>query len=275
MIYTPLILASIAQAIIIISGSLDLSLGASMSLFTVITAYFMTDTNVFPIVMLGFAVVFMTGALNGALIGKLGLSPLITTYATQAIIIGFAMFILPNAGGYVPKFFYRIYRADVLKVIPAPIFILIIGLIIWFVISRTTLYRYIYAIGSDEEAAYASGLKVSNIRFAAHLIASLFIAIAGLCILLSTATGDFRSGNPFALNSVAAVVVGGVSLTGGKGNIWGAVFGALILGLLNNLIFFAQISSFYQTFAKGMIIVLSLSMAAIPRIFEEKYKFGY
>lgn len=274
MTFTPLILASVAQAIIIISGSLDLSIGASMSLFTVITAFTMTDGNVILVVILGFAIVFiLSGFINGTMIGKLGLSPLIGTFATSAIFIGIAMMILPNAGGYVPKFFYRLYRADVIKIIPAPIFILVVGLIVWFAISKTTLYRYIYAIGSNQEGAYASGIKVSNVRIATHLIASIFIAIAGLCILLSTATGDYRSGLPFTLNSIAAVVIGGISLSGGKGNIWGAVIGALILGLLNNIIFFAHVSSLYQIFAKGMIIVLSITIASMPKLFEEKSKF--
>jgi ribose transport system permease protein len=273
MTFTPLILVSIAQAIIIISGSVDLSAGASMSLFTVISAFIMTDTNVLWVVLLGFAVVVAaSGFINGTIIGKFNLSPLLATYATSAIFMGVAMLILPNAGGYVPKFFYRWYRADVLAIIPAPILILIIGIAIWYGISKTTIYRYIYAIGSNQDAAYASGIKVSNIRIATHLIASIFIAMAGLCILLSTATGDYRSGIPFTLNSIAAVVIGGISLSGGKGNIWGAVIGALILGLLNNIIFFANISSFYQTFAKGMIIVLSLVIATAPKLFEEKSK---
>ncbi len=272
--FTPLILLSIAQGIIIISGSLDLSLGTSVSLFSVLTAYYMTDTNVTLILLIGIVMIFSaSGLLNGYAIGKLGLSPLITTYATSAIFLGVAMIILPVAGGYVPKFFYKIYRGTVFGFIPFTAFILIIGFIIWGIISRTALFRYIYAIGSNEEGAYASGINVSAVRLLAHVIASIYIALAGICVLMITATGEWRSGLGYTLNSVAAVVIGGISLTGGKGNLWGAVFGALILGLLSNIIFFSQISSYYQIFAKGMIIVLSLSLAAIPRLFEEKYKF--
>jgi ribose transport system permease protein len=276
MTYTPLILAAIAQGIIIISGSIDLSLGASMSLFTVLTAFLMTDTNFIWIILLGFVTIMViSGLLNGTLIGRVGLSPLITTYATSSVFLGIAMLILPYAGGYVPKFVYSFYKSDVLKVIPAPVFILIIGICLWYLISRTTIYRYIYAIGSNQDGAYASGINVSNVRLAAHILASIFIAMAGLCILLSTATGDFRSGIPFALNSIAAVVIGGISLSGGKGNIWGAIIGALILGLLNNIIFFARISSLYQIFAKGMIIVLALIIATVPKIISgrEQLKF--
>ncbi|MCP4401084.1 MAG: ABC transporter permease [bacterium] len=274
MSFTPLILASMAQAIVIISGSLDLSLGYAMSLFTVITAYSMTDTNVLPVLLLGFVcIVALSGVLNGFLIGKLRMSPLITTFATMVIFLGIGMLILPKAGGYVPKFFYKMYRGSLLKVIPFPVCILLIAIGIWLVFRRTSLCRYMYAIGSNQDGAYASGINVSTVRFMAHVIASIFIALAGLCVLMSTATGEYRSGSEYALNSVAAVVIGGIALTGGKGNISGAIFGALILGLLNNIIFFSQLSSFYQLFAKGIIIVIALSFGGVPQLLKEKFNF--
>lgn len=274
MSFTPLILVSIAQSIVIISGSLDFSLGASISLFTCLTAYLMTDSNVAIVILLGFIVLIVAdGLLNGVMISRLGLQPLITTYATSAIFLGLAMFIMPVAGGYVPKYVYKFYRSDVLKIIPAPILILIIGIVIWLIISRTVTYRYIYAVGGNKEGAYASGIRVVNVRIFAHLIASFFVALAAFCVLMISATGEWRSGTPYLINSVAAVIIGGVSLTGGKGNVWGAIFGALVIGLLNNIIFFAGVSSYYHIFSKGMIILLSLSIASIPRLFEEKYKF--
>ncbi|MBN1835050.1 MAG: ABC transporter permease [Spirochaetales bacterium] len=271
--FTPLILASIAQGIIIISGSLDLSLGTAISLFSVCTAYIMTDTNVFPVLVLGVAIVVAaSGLLNGFAIGRLGMPPLITTFATSAIFLGIAMTILPVAGGYVPKFFYRVYRADVLGFIPFPLLMLILGILIWVFFSRTRVYRYIYAIGGNEEAAYASGIKVARIRLFAHLIASVFIAMASLCVLMITATGEWRNGLGYNLNSVAAVVIGGVALTGGKGSVLGAIFGALALGLLNNVLFFAQLSSYWQVFYRGLIIVLSLGLGAIPVLLKARQK---
>lgn len=274
MTFTPLILVTIAQSIVIISGSIDFSAGASLSFFTCMTAFFMTDKNVALVIILGFtAVIIGNGFLNGFMIGKLRLQPLITTYATQAIMLGFAMYIMPVAGGYVPRFLYKFYNSNFLKVLPVPILILIIGVAIWILISKTTLYRYIYAVGGNEEGAYASGINVSNIKMFAHVIASIFIGIAGICILMLSATGEWRSGSPYLINSLAAAIIGGISLRGGKGDVWGAICGALIIGFLNNIIFFARVSSYYQIFAKGMIILLALSIASIPKLFEEKYKF--
>lgn len=274
MTFTPLVLVTIAQSIIIISGSIDFSVGASLSFFTCMTAYFMTDQNVVVVLLIGFmAVILLNGLLNGVLIGKLKLQPLITTYSTQAIMLGLAMFIMPVAGGYVPRFFYKFYSSNILKFIPVPILILAIGIAIWFFISKTSIYRYIYAIGGFEEGAYASGIKVTIVKILSHVIASIFVGLAGICILMLSATGEWRSGSPYLINSIAAAIIGGISLRGGKGNIWGAICGALILGLLNNIIFFAKVSSYYQIFAKGMIIFLALSVASLPKLFEEKYKF--
>lgn len=274
MTFTPLILISMAQGIVILSGSLDLSVGAGMSLVTCIMASLLTDSisNVVLVVILGITVAIVLGVFNGIFVGHVGLPPLISTFATNAIFFGFAMTIMPLPGGYVPKFFYRWYRGDVLKIIPVPIFILLIGIGLWILIKRSAVYRYIYAVGGNEEGAYSSGIKVSNIKLIAHVFAGIFLALAAVCLLLATATGDPRAGNSYTLNSIAAVVIGGISLKGGKGSIGGAIVGAIILGLLINIIFFAQVSSLYQGFARGLIIVISLSLAVIPKLREESRK---
>lgn len=274
MTFTPLILISMAQGIVILSGNLDLSVGAGMSLVTCIMASLLTDSilNVVLVVILGIAVAIALGVFNGMLAGHVGLPSLISTFATNAIFFGLAMTIMPLPGGYVPKFFYRWYRGDVLKILPVPIFILLIGIGLWLLIKRTAAYRYIYAVGGNEEGAYSSGIKVSNIKLTAYIFAGIFLALAAICLLLSTATGDPRAGNSYTLNSVAAVVIGGISLKGGKGSIGGAIIGAIILGLLINIIFFAQVSSLYQGFARGLIIVISLSLAVIPKLREESRK---
>jgi ribose transport system permease protein len=132
------------------------------------------------------------------------------------------------------------------------------------------MYRYIYAVGGNEEAAYASGIKVARTRLFAHLIASIFIAMSALCVLMITATGEWRNGLGYNLNSIAAVVIGGIALTGGRGSILGAIFGALALGLLNNVLFFANLSSYWQVFFKGLIIVVSLSLGAVPTLMKSR-----
>ena len=269
--FTPLVMAAIAQGIIILSGSLDLSLGSAISLFNVFVAYYMTDDNVFLMLVLGFFLTLViSGVINGLFIGRLKLPALITTFATSAIYLGLAMIILPVAGGYVPKFFYQFYKGSLLRAIPWAAVIMIAGILIWYVFSKTRAYRYIYAAGSSEEGAYASGINVWKTRLTAHMFASLFIFIAGICVIMITSTGEYRTGQSYTLNSVAAVVIGGIALTGGKGSIVGAIFGALALGILNNIIFYSGASSYLQILAKGTIIVLALVLSAVPTLIREK-----
>jgi len=273
MTFTPFIFVAIAQGIIILSGSLDLSLGSAISLFNCLTAYLMTDKNVAPVLILGFGVtVVASGLINGYAIGKLRMPALITTFATSAIYLGLAMIILPVAGGYVPKAFYSLYKSSIGGFLPFAGIMLAAGIIIWFIFSKTGAYRYIYAIGSNEAGAYASDISVWKTRMTAHIFASLFIFMAGMCILMITSTGEYRTGQSYTLNSVAAVVIGGIALTGGKGSIVGAIFGALILGILNNIIFYSGVSSYFQIFAKGLIIVIALCIGAVPVLIKQRKK---
>jgi ribose transport system permease protein len=268
MSFTPLVFAALAQGIIILSGSVDLSIGAVMSFYTIIGASMMSDTNVWLIVLLGLVISIAIGGFNGVLIGNLRLPPFISTFATSGIVLGVTILIMPVPGGYVPKFFYKIYRSELLGLIPMPLVILLIGLLVWLVISRTVFYRHLYAIGGDEKSAFASGIRVNRTRLLAHLFAGFFVGLGGMCLLMLTAAGEYRSGTAYSLNSIAAVVIGGIAMSGGRGNIWGAIIGAFILGLLNNIIFFANIPSFYQNFFRGMIVILSLSLGTLTRLRE-------
>ncbi len=268
MSFTPLIFAALAQGIIVLSGSVDLSIGAAMSMFTIVGAKLMTDTNVWWIVGLGLVLTVAVGAANGLLIGRLRLPPFITTFGTSGIVMGLLIIVMPVPGGYVPKFFYKIYRKLFLGFLPMPLAFLLLGLLVWFVVSRTVFYRHLYAVGGDEKSAFASGVRLARTRLLAHMFAGVFVGLGGLCLLMLTAAGEYRSGTAYSLNSIAAVVIGGIAMSGGRGNIWGAILGAFILGLLNNIIFFADIPSFYQNFFRGMIVILSLSLGALTRLRE-------
>ena len=123
-------------------------------------------------------------------------------------------------------------------------------------------------MGGDEKSAFASGIKLNRVRLLAHLFAGVFVGLGGMCLLMLTASGEYRSGMAYSLNSIAAVVIGGIAMSGGRGNIMGAIVGALILGLLNNIIFFANVPSFYQNFFRGMIVIFSLSLGTLTRLRE-------
>jgi ribose transport system permease protein len=268
MTFTPLILVSLAQATVILVGAVDLSLGAGISLVTVVMASLMKDSmlSIVLIALLGVGVALFLSLFNGFFIGYLGPPPLIMTFATSTIWFGTALFIMPHPGGHIPDAYYGFYAKSLGGFLPVSVLVLIIALLFCLLLRRLRAFRHLYAVGGSESAAQASGINVKTTKIFAFLVSGVFIALAALCVVGQTATGDARSGQGFTLNSVAAAVIGGIAFSGGKGNYVGAVMGGIILGMLINIIYFANITSFYQEFMKGVIIIVALLIGAVPRL---------
>ncbi len=271
MTFTPLILVSLAQATVILAGAVDLSLGAGISLVTVVMASLMKDPvmSIIAVTALGVALAIGLSVFNGVFIGVLGPPPLIMTFATSTIWFGIALLIRPQPGGYIPEAYYSIYSRTLAGLLPVPVLVLLVAVAICFLLGRMKAFRHLYAVGGSVRAARASGINVTWTKIFAFLVSGVFVALAALCLVGQTATGDARSGQGFTLNSVAAAVIGGIAFSGGKGNYLGAIIGGIILGLLINVIYFANITSFYQEFMKGIIIIVALLFGAVPRLRRE------
>ncbi|MGA2977919.1 MAG: ABC transporter permease [Spirochaetia bacterium] len=271
MTFTPLILVSLAQATVILVGAVDLSLGAGISLVTVVMASLMKDStlSIVSITLLGVAAALFLSLFNGFFIGYIGPPPLIMTFATSTIWFGTALLIMPTPGGHIPEAYYMIYGKTLGGFLPVPVIILLVAVAFCLLLGRLKAFRHLYAVGGSERASRASGISVPGTKVFAFLVSGVFIALAALCVVGQTATGDARSGQGFTLNSVAAAVIGGIAFSGGKGNYVGAIIGGIILGLLINIIYFANITSFYQEFMKGVIIIVALLFGAVPRLRRE------
>lgn len=270
--FTPLILIAMAQAVIILSGAVDLSIGAGITLINVVMASVMKDSmgSIWLALVLCFSVSLMVNMVNAVCVAVLKLPAMVATFATASIWYGLALIIMPQPGGYVPSFFYRLYQKNVLWVFPIPLIVIVLALAIWYEIKRRPLYRHIIAVGNNEEGAYSNGIKVTKVKLAAFAISSVFMAFAGIVITAQVASGDANLGATLTLPSVAAGVIGGISLQGGRGKLEGAIIGAVILGLLTNVIFYANIPSLYQELIKGFIIILALAIGVIPSIKNQK-----
>jgi len=268
MTFAPLILASLAQATVILVGAVDLSLGAGISLLTVVMASLMKDSSasIIGVTALGVCLALFLSLFNGFFFGYFGPPPLIMTFATSTMWFGISLLIMPTPGGYIPATYYGIYSKTVAGFLPVPVIVLLVAIAFCLLLGRLKAFRHLYAVGGSERAALASGINVASIKIFAFLVSGVFTALAALCVVGQTATGDARSGQGFTLNSVAAAVIGGISFSGGKGNYAGAIFGGIILGLLTNIIYFANITSFYQEFMKGVIIIVALLFGALPRL---------
>ncbi len=271
MTFTPLILVSLAQATLLLVGAVDLSLGAAISLVTTVMASLMQDNpaSIILVALLGIAVALALSLFNGLFIGTIGPPPLIMTFATSTIWFGIALLLMPTPGGHIPEAYYMLYAKTIAGFLPVPVLVLLVALAFCLLLGRLRAFRHLYAVGGNERAARASGIHVTRIKVFAFLCSGVFVALAALCVVGQTATGDARSGQGFTMNSVAAAVIGGIAFSGGKGNYGGAVIGGIILGLLINIIYFANVTSFYQVFTRGIIILAALLIGAVPRLRRE------
>ncbi|MBR0599258.1 ABC transporter permease [Sinanaerobacter chloroacetimidivorans] len=271
--FVPLILLAMGQAVVIISGGLDLSAGAALSLLTCVLTYIMKQdspvTGAYALVI-AFAVAVLIGVINGIGIGYLRIPPVIITFATSYIWLGAALFIRPTPGGESVKWFKIFYDAKAAEGVPGfvqaigsvlqpALGLLIVGCLFWYFISKTKTGRYIYAVGSNNDSAYSTGINTAKVQMMACIINSVFIFLAALFFVGQNQSGDARMGDPMTLKAIAAAVVGGIALTGGRGSVYMAIVGALILSFVNKIIFFANIPNAYQTLVSGLIIIVAIS----------------
>lgn len=262
--FVPLIFAAIAQAIIVISGGLDLSIGAQVALISVIALRVMDGQD--SRILLGLVAAILAGlacgAVNGFVVAIIRLQPLIATFATASVFGGLALFVLPSPGGLVPPAMTTGYRMAVAGV-PVPVLIVVLGALLWWVASKTVFVRHLYAVGGDREAAFASLVPVTRVIFGSFMLSSVFVSFAAFAVLANTGSGDPLIGANMALDSIAAVVLGGIALSGGRGNPMGAIAGALILAISTNILAFMRVATTYRALAAGLIIIAALALSVL------------
>ena len=262
--FAPTVLVSVAQAIIVLSGELDLSLGTGVSMLNCALATLpeLAGWGLWPTLAATFAIAVLAGATNGVLVAYMRLPSLIVTFATSAIWFGVALTFRPQPGGSVDPALGDFYAGSV-WVVPIALILILVALGLWSALQRFPLGRQLLAVGGNPIAAFHAGIDVRWVKFCGYCIAWCFVYLGSLAISAQTLSGDSRLGLPYTLTSVAAVVIGGISLAGGRGSVWGAAFGAIALGLVANVIYFAGIPSIYQEFFKGIVICIALSFTFI------------
>ena len=266
--FLPLILVAIGQAFIILGSDIDLSIGnivslANVSVVQLIAVFGGTPGGVLLAMVGGVAVATAAGFVNGVLVSRLRLTPIITTFATGTVFGGIALWVMPRPGGDVPLFYYEVYSGGFLAI---PTVIWIIGLVLAIhalYLRKTKFFRHLFATGGDKEAAFQSGVPVNRIRVLSYTLGGLFAGLATLAIVGETASGDPLLGPSYTLNSISAVVLGGTALAGGIGGILGPLFGAVIMETVNNVIFFARVPIVVQTLLQGIIVIVALAIGGL------------
>jgi ribose transport system permease protein len=260
----PVVLICMAQAVVVLSGELDLSMGAGISIINCVLASVpaLAGWGAMATCCAALGAALVAGVVNGLLVGYFKQSALIATFATGAIWFGGALLLMPQPGGTVPEVLGEWFA---MRVGPLPLAAvpLLIAAGIWAMLQRHRFGRRLIATGSSADAVFKSGVDTRRIKLLAYVLAWLFVFGAALCISAETSSGDARLGLPYTLNSVAAVVIGGISLAGGRGSMVGAICGALVLVLIGNVVYFAGIPSNYQELFKGAVIVVALGFTFV------------
>lgn len=273
-VFLPIVLLAVGQAIVILGGGIDISVGGIVSIVNTILATQVGLSGspekmwVFIFVSLGAGI--LAGALNGFFIAFLRLQPIITTYATSFLYIGLALYILPNPGGGIPAQIANFYRNTTPLGLPLAFYVIALILMVWTYIRSTRFGNYLYAVGGNAEAAYETAVPVTWVIFITYLASGFMSALAGIAITMLSGSGNAEIGVPMTLTSITAVVIGGTALSGGVGGVAGPIVGAITLGFIQNIISFSRIDTWWETFVKALIIVVALAAPGVINLLRRK-----
>ncbi|WP_319529003.1 ABC transporter permease [uncultured Cohaesibacter sp.] len=261
--FLPLILVAVGQTFVIMGGDIDLSVGSIAALVNVVivTIISMTggDTASIPIGLAGGLVVaVLCGLFNGLIISYLRLQPMVATFGTGILFSAVALWILPQAGLAVPDAYWMTYGGSIVG-IPTVLWILILSFAFVLIMRRRPFEAHLKAVGGNRAGAFQSGIDMSFTRLLSFALCGLFSGFAAVCLTGETASGDPLLGQSLAMGSISAVVLGGTMLSGGVGGAIGSIFGALLLGMIGNVIFFAGLPFEYQTLVQGLIVLAALA----------------
>ncbi len=252
---------AVGQLMVIITAGIDLSVSTVVGLAGTLAAYLVVydHTGTALGMFLGVAAGGAVGLINGILITRVHLPPFIATLATLSAVGGAAL-ILTNGQPVGAPASFDVLGAGKLGPIAVPIVVmLVVAVAGWFVLARTTFGRSVYAIGSNYEAARLSGIAVNRVITSVYVIQGLLAGLGGVVVASRILTGDPTSGTNYNLDAIAAVVIGGASLFGGEGTVFGAMVGALLMELISNGSDLLNISSFWQEVILGVVIVIAIA----------------
>lgn len=225
--YMPLILLSIGQGLLMLMGIIDISIGIQMSFANVSAVVFPTLFGIpTPLAwVLAVAATVLVSTLNGVIVSYLRIPPLLAGYAMIYIVKGINLMISPSPGGSVPLIANQIYDYMIFGIIPMSVVILTLCYIAWKYMERTSLLKHVYALGSNERNAYATGINSTVTKVKMYAIAGIFTGLAGLCYTAAYTTGNPITGEAYGLQTISACILGGISLAGGWGTISCALYG--------------------------------------------------
>ena len=244
-----------------VGGGLDLSIGSTVALVGVIISHAQYTLGIPGAVAVGLAASVAIGLTNGLLVTRVGINPLITTLGMFSVVRGLAFVI---SGGLTETMFDPVFGRlgrGFIAAIPVPVIIFAVVTVACHVVMKYTKYgRAMYSIGGNPTASHLAGLPVKRYQLAAYVLSALSAGVAGVILTSLLGAGAPQAATGLELSVIAAVILGGTSLAGGKGTILGTLLGVLILGTLNNGMVLLSVSAYYQQIAQGLVLLLAVGL---------------
>ncbi|MCC8179434.1 MAG: ABC transporter permease, partial [Planctomycetes bacterium] len=271
---TAAICLTIGASAVLIAGELDISLGPMVSVANVMLIKLLAGgMHYTAAIALVIASTTAMGLLNGCLVAVLRGSSLLTTFATSTVYSGIALLVMPVPGGSVAREMTRFYNSSFLG-IPATVLFILVPYVIWKLYKRTPHGGKLYAAGCDPAKAFASGVNVAGEKLFAFGFAGFSAGMGAVALTSAVGAGDPLIGAQLSMMAVSAAVIGGVSLSGGYGDITGGIFGSLFLGLITVSVLSSNVSSFMQQLVSGLILLFGMVGAMMYSIGRHKRKAG-
>ena len=255
----------------ILLGGIDISLGSVLAFSGAMAAFILGkgESPLLALVAVVAAIIIgaAAGLLNGVFIARFKLQPMIVTLASMSIFRG-ATLVLTNGksfsiGKTAGALAFKKIGQGSLGFLPLPVILLIVVyIIVFYILNKTAFGRHVYAIGGNEDAARLSGINVARTKILAHVMCGLLAGVAGIMVTARVASATPTAGDGYEMDAIAAAVIGGISLRGGEGQVLFTIVGAIIIGMLNNILNLMNVSSYYQTIIKGVVILIAVLLDA-------------
>lgn len=262
-------LLAAGQTFVIILAEIDLSVGSTLAFSAVVTALTLRHQPTIVGIAVGLAVGAAAGLLNGLLVTKTRMPSFIATLATMSILAGLALQISQGNPIAVTDYDFQNIGQARAAGIPVPVWIMAVVFVICGVLLARTRYgRYVYATGDNIEAAKLSGIAIDRVKIIAFMLSGLLAGLAGFIVTARLSTAEPTAGTGFELEAIAAVIIGGTSLAGGRGNLTGTIVGAFILGVVDDGMNLLNVSPFLQNVVKGLVILFAVLLDRNAAIFR-------
>lgn len=274
---TPLIILTMAQCIILLTGNIDLSTGMTMTMVNCFIVMMPITYPGFPVwlaYLLGFLMAVAVGVTNGFIVGYFRIPPMLATYGMNYIITGLSLLICDKPQGKVTKILWKTYKGDTLG-IPNSVFVILLLVLIWLYIRKRPGIKEIYALGGNESHTYLTGISTMKATVRAYAISGCFVGVAGIMWTFMLASANPSSGDIKTLQSIAAALLGGTLISGGWGSMICGVLGATFLGFVTNAVTYMftkfipglipgfSVNTYYQDLVSQLIILLGITLSVI------------